>query len=70
MEEEVKSKDMKKYIVRTYTYDKDLHRDIISDYEDFDKREDAIKYFDSREPNNNSTIEIRGNWGYEFINQK
>lgn len=61
---------MKQFTVKTYSYDKELGRDVITASEDFNNREEAEKYYNSCKPDKDSYTVFRGNWGYTHIDRK
>lgn len=61
---------MKQFTVKTYSYDKELGRDVITASEDFSSREKAEEYFNSCKPDKDSVVVFRGDWGYTPIDRK
>ena len=58
---------MKEFTVTTYDYDMEIGSTIITDYESFDTKEEALKYASAIEHTISSRTVVRGNHGYETI---
>ena len=57
---------MKEFIVTTFEYDRELHRNVIMDTEKFNTEEEALKYAEAIKQPNSRTI-VAGDYGYTRI---
>ncbi len=57
----------KEFTVTTYDYDMEVGSTVITDYESFDTKEDALKYASTIDHTISSRTVVRGNHGYETI---
>lgn len=58
---------MKDFSVTTYDYDMELGSTVITDFESFDTKEDALEYASNIEHTISSRTVVRGNHGYDTI---
>ena len=58
---------MKPFIVVTYQYDSTLHQNVIVETKEFTDGEEARCYFDSKTPKPNSSIWLKGDYGYNVM---